>query len=156
MSCTRHGYIPALPVWGVLLVGVVGWPLCAYGPIAARVAWMERQVRSQVPVMPELQNVSVNADWLGNESVPPESCIEFETNASQQSVFTFYRQQFSARGWSEDYTSAYAEYAQANGLPRLFFQKSGYVLSIDFTVMKTAQNRTATPPNNVEVCYRPG
>jgi hypothetical protein len=158
MLCTHHGYIPALPVWGVLLIVVLGWPLCAYGPIAARVAWMERQVRSQVPVMPQAENVSVDVNWLGSDSYTSgRSCIEFDTNASQQSVFAFYRQRFSARGWSEDLTRV-AEYAQANGLqandlPRLFFQKSGYGLGIDFTVKKTAQNRTAAPLN--EVCYEP-
>jgi hypothetical protein len=111
------GYIPALPLWGVVLAVLVGWPLCAYGPIAARLFWMKQRALSEIPIMPQAVSTSVDAD-MGGDGPPPESCIEYSIDASEQAVFEFYREQLSARGWSE------------SSNPNFHFQKNGNFIRI--------------------------
>jgi hypothetical protein len=123
----REGYIPALPLWGVLLAVLVGWPLCASGPIAARMTWMMWHELSEVPTMPQAQGISVFADDPGEG--PLVACLKYGTTTSAQAVFEFYRKQLPLQGWSEDFLFA-QKASSAIGITS--FHKNGKTLSITY------------------------
>jgi hypothetical protein len=89
-----HGYIPAMPLWGVLLTVLVGWPLCAISAVGLRISWMKWRAFSEVPIISQAQSMSVDIDWTGGDLHPPESCIKYSTGVSQQVVFAFYRENY--------------------------------------------------------------
>jgi len=115
LFCAGRGYIPAMPLWVVVLTAVIGWPLCAYGPIAARVFWMKRDALSEVPIMSQAQGMSVSVKWLGSDSGPPRACFDYRAGNTQQAVFQFYREQMQARGWAADEKSFYAQWVHPKG-----------------------------------------
>jgi hypothetical protein len=154
LFCARRGLIPALPLWGVLLAVFVGWPLCTYGPVAARIYWMKREAFLEVPVMSKAQSVSVDVNWLGTDAGPPNTCFEYRTESSQQGVFDFYQEQLSPRGWARDDKSAFARLGQSNEFPTLMFLRSGRAMRVGFYVFSPeAVQHTPGPPNGVDVCY---
>jgi len=155
LFCAGRGYIPAMPLWVVVLTAVIGWPLCAYGPIAARVFWMKRDALSEVPIMSQAQGMSVSVKWLGSDSGPPRACFDYRAGNTQQAVFQFYREQMQARGWAADEKSFYAQWVQTNALPIALFQKNNSFIRIEYTQKGQTANQGSGPLNEVEVCYSP-
>jgi hypothetical protein len=147
------GYVSALPLWGVLIAILIGWPLCAYGAVAARIFWMKRQALSEVPVMAEAQNTSVDVNWFEVDS-PANTCFDYRIASSQQVVFDFYREQLSARGWAEDTKSQFALQAPPT---TMWYLKTGSSMRIDYSYTRNQRIENQAPrfPNKVDVCYWP-
>jgi hypothetical protein len=153
----RKGRIPAMPLWGVLLVVIVGWPLCVYGPVQARISWMRWRTLSEVPMMPQAQNTKIDVKPIGDDNGPLETCIAYKIVRSQPEVFEFYAKQLSTRGWARDTSSAFTRWARAYSVPSIRFLKGNGSVRIHYTDLQKGQ--TANQPlsllNDVEICYSP-
>jgi hypothetical protein len=140
----HKGHIPALPLWGVSLVVLVGWPICASSPVAIAASLTRRDAALEVPIMAGIPGVSLDVYW----DEPGRATFEFRTAYPEQAVRDFYRQQLLARGWTEVTETRFRK--GERGIDILYGVH--YVGNIGNSFQKF-QNQASSFPYEVEVYY---
>ena len=113
--------------WQVsLLIALVAWPICIWGPIEARTLQFYWFASNEMPVYPQAVKMKTIVTPLAADNRPGVQIL-FWTDANSEQIMDFYFQHFIQRGWKQvHHPFGYESY----NYPYYVFEKPGYYIDV--------------------------
>lgn len=121
--------------WQVsLILALVAWPICIWGPIETRTLQFYWFASNEMPVYPQAVKMGTIVTPLAADNRPGVQIL-FWTNANPEQIMDFYFQHFIQHGWKQVHHPFGIDYVVpkdyiGNDYPYCVFEKPGYRICV--------------------------